>query len=235
VLLVEGQGEVKAAPALIDRLLKDYNDSNPIFDVLFLDHEPLRVGEYSKIRRNRRAPKIHDFSEWKRLLQAAVKSRPNVGGCVLLLDGDSEARVEGEHFCAARAARILAAEAQTIGAGKLFSLAVVFACMEFESWLIAGAESLVNKTLSDGRQGIKALPHEIPADPEKAPRDAKGWFRRIMTMGYKPTRDQVELARLVDIGLVRSRKMRSFRRLESALRGLIDAMRAGSHTVTPAP
>jgi hypothetical protein len=235
VLLVEGEGDMEAAPVLIDRLLKDYNASNPIFDVVFLDHKPFRVGEYSKIRRNRAASKVHDFSEWRRLLQAAVKSRTNVGGCVLLLDGDSEAKVEGKPFCAARAARILAAEAQKVGAGKLFSLAIVFACMEFESWLIAGAESLVNKTLSDGRQGIKALPHEIPADPEKAPRDAKGWFRRIMTMGYKPTRDQVELAQIVDIGLVRDRKMRSFRRLESAVGGLIDAIRAGSHVVTPAP
>jgi hypothetical protein len=232
VLLVEGQGDVEAAPVLIGRLLRE----RAAFDAVVLDdNRPLRVGEYSKIRCNKNDPKVHDFSEWRRFLQAAVKTRKNLGGCLLLLDGDSTALVDGKPFCAMRAARILAAEAAKVGAGTLFSLAIVFACMEFESWLVAGAKSLVDKTLSDGRQGIRALPQDIPADLEKAPRDAKGWFRRIMAMGYKPTRDQAELTRLVDVGLVRERKMRSFRRLESALGGLIDAIRAGSHVVTPAP
>ncbi len=134
VLLVEGQGDVEAAPVLVGRFLKEYS----AFDAVFLDsHPPFRVGEFSKLVKG-------DFGEWRRLLQAAVTTRKNVGGCILLLDGDSPHQVEKQPFCAMRAARRLAAEAQKVGAGSLFSVAIVFACMEFESWLIGGVQSLVN-------------------------------------------------------------------------------------------
>jgi hypothetical protein len=225
VLLVEGQGDVEAAPILVERLLKEYHASTPVFDAVVLDkHPPLRVGDYGKIIKR-------DFSEWRRLLQAAVTSRKNVGGCILLLDGDSTLQMNKNPFCAAMAARLLAAEAQKVGAGTHFSLAIVFACMEYESWLISGIESLVSRSFPDGRPGIRALPQAIPDNPETAPRDAKGWFRHMM--GYKPTRDQAELTRLVDFNVIRKRKPRSFDRMESAIRGIVAAIRSGNHTVTP--
>ena len=235
VLLVEGQGEVEAAPILVDRLLKSYHVNEPVFDAIFLDTTPFRVGGYPKIRSSGRSSKNRqpNFYEWRRLLQVAVTSRRNVGGCLLLLDGDSETTLPGQKFCAAQAAHLLVQEAEKVGAGKLFSLAIVFACMEFESWLIAGVDSLVNKPFSDGRSGIRTLTQPIPSDPEKDPRDAKGWFWKTMTMGYKPTRDQAELTQLVDLNAIRSREMRSFHRLESAIHGLVDAIRSGKHTVTP--
>jgi hypothetical protein len=106
--------------------------------------------------------------------------------------------------------------------------------MEFESWLIAGATSLQGKPFADGRMEI---PERIePPDLrnlESSPRDAKGWFRRIMKTGYKPTRDQDELTRLVDLDLIRQQGMRSFRRLEDAIKGLVDAIRLGVPAVTP--
>jgi len=224
VLLVEGQGDAQAAPVLVERLLKEY----AAFDVVFLDSlPPFRVGDYSKIKKN-------DFGEWRRLLRAATATRKNVGGCILLLDGDSPIEIEGKPFCAAKAARILVAEGEKVGAGKLFSLAVVFACMEFESWLIAGVESLQNRRLADGRQGIQNLPQSIPSDPETAPRGAKEWFRSVMATGYNPTRDQAELTRLVDLNVVRNRNPRSFRHLESAIQHIVAAIRSGNHVITPA-
>jgi len=54
-----------------------------------------------------------------------------------------------------------------------------------------------------------------------------------MNTGYKPTRDQAELTRLVDLNVIRQQKMRSFRRLESAITELINAIRSGEHAVTP--
>ncbi len=231
VLLVEGQGDVEAAPILIARVLQEHE----AFDAVFLDGRPLRVGEYSKLQRSDKytVTRQLDFGEWRRLLRVAA-GRPDVGGCVLLLDGDSPAGVAGKPFCAMRAAQLLVAEAKKVGAGKLFSLAVVFACMEFESWLIGGVDSLVGGVFSDGRREIQKLTEPVPGDPESAPRDAKGWFRKVMATGYKPTRDQAELTRLVDLNAVRSRKMRSFRRLESAISGMVAAIRAGTHAVTPA-
>jgi hypothetical protein len=227
VLLVEGQGEVEAAPVLVGRLLKEHSVVAPVFDAVFLDSlPPFRVGEFSRLAKN-------DFDDWRRLLRAAVTTRKNVGGCILLLDGDSPLRMENHPFCAMRAARRLAAEAKKVGAGSLFSVAIVFACMEFESWLIGGVQSLVNQPFSDGRWGIQDLTKQVPGDPENTPRDAKGWFRGVMTTGYKPTRDQAELTRLVDLDAIRNRSLRSFQRMESALRGLVAAIRSGNHTVTP--
>jgi hypothetical protein len=223
VLLVEGPGDVEAAPILVKRLLKEY----AAFDAVLLDQlPPFRVGDYSKIKKN-------DFGEWRRLLQAAVTTRKDVGGCVLLLDGDSPIQVEGKSFCAARAARILAAEAMKVGAGAVFSLAIVFACMEFESWLIAGIESLQDCRLANDRQGIKKMTIPVPPDLEKAPRGAKEWLRNVMTMGYDPTRDQAELTRLVDLNVVRNRNQRSFQHLESAIKQMVAAIRSGNHVVAP--
>ena len=221
VLLVEGQGDVEAAPLLLKRLLGEYG----AFEVVFPDPNPFRVGEYSKISRN-------EFGEWRRFLQAAAK-RKSLGGCLLLLDGDSRTKVDGEPFCAMRAARRLADEARKVGGGSLFSVAIVFACMEFESWLIAGVKSLAGKQFADGRREIPEVVQQVPRDPESAPRDAKGWFRSVMNTGYKPTRDQAELTRLVDLNLIRQQRMRSFRRLESAVKELVNAILSGEHAVTP--
>jgi hypothetical protein len=221
LLLVEGQGDVEAAPVLLKRLLDEYR----AFEIVCPDPNPFRVGEYSKVSRS-------DFGEWRRLLRAAAK-RPNLGGCLLVLDGDSRTKVDGKPFCAMRAARHLADEARKVGAGTRFSVAIVFACMEFESWLIAGAKSLAGKQFSDGRKPIPDVPDQIPSDPESVPRDAKGWFRRIMKTGYSPARDQKELTQLVDLNLIRQQGMRSFRRLESAIQELLAAIRSGKHAVTP--
>ena len=70
-------------------------------------------------------------------------------------------------------------------------------------------------------------------DLEESPRDAKGWFSDVIEGGYKPTRDQAELTELVDLQAVRKRKLRSFRRLESALAQLVSAIRSEKHLVTP--
>ena len=224
VLLVEGEGDVKAAPILLKRLLAEYS----AFDAVIPDPDPFRVGEYGKISKS-------DFGEWRRFLRAAAKRR-NFGGCLLLLDGDSRAQVDSRPFCAMRAARHLAEEARKVGGGRLFSVAVVFARMEFESWLIAGVSSLQGKSFADGRAELPG--RSEPPDPrnlESFPRDAKGWFRKIMKTGYKPARDQAELTRLVDLSLVRQQGMRSFRRLEAAIKELVEAIRRGVHAVTPAP
>ena len=106
----------------------------------------------------------------------------------------------------------------------------MFACMEFESWLIPGARSLAGVLLADGQRFPTSI-RDMPPDPETAPRDAKGWFRK--KMGYKPTLHQAELTRLVDFGLVRDSQVRSFRRLEHAIEELVEAIRSGAHRVTP--
>jgi hypothetical protein len=110
----------------------------------------------------------------------------------------------------------------------------VFACQEFESWLIAGIESLAGKKLAEGRIEIPANLKPPEGDLELHPRDAKGWLNEHIPAGYKPSTDQEPLTRATDLNSIRQRNLRSFRRLESALRQVIESIRSGKHIVTPA-
>ena len=185
ILFVEGDGEADAVPTLVKRLLKEKGEWHDIL----LDDDPFRVGSVDKLVKA-------DFRNWKRFLGASLK-RPNVGGVLLILDGDIE-KVGGKEFCAAAVAKSLAGAAMHVGAGETFSVAVVFARQEYETWLIAGVASLAGQRLPDGRL-IKPNAKAPEGDLEASPRDAKGWLRAIVDGGYKPTRDQAALTRLVDL------------------------------------
>jgi hypothetical protein len=50
---------------------------------------------------------------------------------------------------------------------------------------------------------------------------------------YRGPDDEARLERLVDLNLIRQQGMRSFRRLESAIKELVGAIRPGEHAVTP--
>lgn len=221
VLLVEGEGEVAAAPALIGKLLNELQASDP---AVFLDSKPLRVGGvagfFGKKEKN-----------WTDKLNVAVK-RGNLGGVLLLQDGDVEV-YRGQPFCARIMGRDLTRRARQAGAGSVFSVACVFACQEFETWLIAGIESLAGKKLANGRIEIPSGLKTATGDLEQHPRDAKGWLNECIRGGYNPVADQEYLTRAVDLNVVRQRRLRSFRRLESALGQLVEAVRSGKHIVTP--
>lgn len=152
-----------------------------------------------------------------------------------MLDGDCPPARGGKQFCAAAVARELADVARTCGGGTQFSVAIVFACLEFESWFIAGLGSLAGKKLSDGREGVAEGAQFMPWDAvEKAPRDAKGWLRDQMVRGvYKPTTHQGELAKLLDVNDLNLQKVRSFRRFQSAVSELMSAIITNQHFVTP--
>jgi len=166
-----------------------------------------------------------------RWLGAAAK-HSDIGAVLLLLDGDIR-RIDGEAFCAANVAKKLAQEAKRARGGELFSVAVVFACQEYESWLIAGVESLAGKPLKDGRPGVKTDVSPPEGDLEAAPRDAKRRLGKMMVSGYSPARDQAALTEILDLELVRNRPMRSFRRLENALSQSVTAIREESPLSSP--
>jgi hypothetical protein len=221
VLFVEGEGEADAVPQLVKQLLTE----QAAWDAVWLDEAAFRVGEVSKLLKD-------NYREWKRKLGASLK-RKNVGAVLLVLDGDVN-KVGGKEYCAVEVARSLAKEAASVGGGATFSVAVVFARQEYESWLIAGIESLAGKRLPDGRM-IDKNAKAPEGDLEKSPRDAKGWFRSVVERGYKPTRDQAALTDLVDLQAIRKSKLRSFQRLESAVAELVVAIRNQQHVATPGP
>lgn len=220
VLFVEGPGDELAVPVLVKRLFTEVD----AWDCLYLDPDPLIAGSVHKLLKD-------DCRNWIRWLGAAAKRR-ELGAVLLVLDGDAR-RVEQEVFCAAKVARKLAQQATHARAGELFSVATVFACQEYESWLIAGVESLAGKRLKDGRPGVRSGTNPPGGDLESAPRDAKGWLKKVMASGYSPAKDQALLTEIVDWQLVRNRPMRSFRRLENAVSQIVAAIRSESPRTSP--
>lgn len=219
VLFVEGEGEADAVPRLIKRLLTEQD----AWDVVALDPDPFRVGQVQKLLKD-------DCHKWNGWLRASLK-RGNIGGVLLLLDGDVPT-IGSELFCAAEAAKLLADKAKIAGAGSTFSVAIVFARQEYESWFIAGFESIAGRQLPDGRKISPAV--TVPTENiEESPRDAKGWLSKVIAGGYKPTRDQSAITDMIDIEAIRARELRSFRRLEAAVSQLVAAIREGRYVATP--
>jgi hypothetical protein len=219
---VEGEGDRDAIPILVKQLITDKNG----WAKMFLDPDPFVVGGIPQLTKD-------DGRDWLRYLHAAQK-RKNLGGVLLVVDGDLES-IRKEHFCPGKLACRLAEWAQKVGAGKLFSVACVVARQEYESWLVACSRELAGALLSDGRQGIESNTGPPAGDLELSPRSAKDWLDKHMKEGYKPTRDQVELTRLMinHLNVLRTRNLRSFSRIEKSIQALITAFESGNHCVTP--
>lgn len=219
-MFAEGAGDVEAIPVLVRRLFKDHN----LWGNVNLDPAVFRIGA------------VEGFSgrhakRWLDKLSAA-RLRPNTEAILVVLDGDCE-NWENQRFCARDVACTLAHRAKEIGAGNVFSLGVVFACLEYESWFLAGLESLAGKKLADGRLGVRADAGGFAGNPESAPRGAKGELSRRMASGYKPTTDQALLTKLLDLDLLRKKNLKSFARLERAVVQLAAACQTGRHIATP--
>src|SRR5436190_14578319 len=211
VLLVEGDGDVQAVPALVGRLLTQLPDDCQ--GQLFLDNAPMRIGGVHQITGKRQG-------DLARHLGNAAR-RPNLGAALLILDGDAD-RVEGQPFCAVETARTIAQRATAAGAGTRFSFAAVFLRQEYESLLLAAADQLPGL-----KPGVT-----LPSAPEEGPRDAKGWLHENLVDGYNPTDGQLDLTRAVK-DWTPVRLLNCFQRLEHALRELAAAVATGRHIVSP--
>jgi hypothetical protein len=211
VLLVEGQGDVAAMPALVGEMLTRLPDE--LQGQLFPDNAPIKTGGIHQITGKR-------SNDLARHLGNANK-RSKLGAALLVLDGDTE-EVENRDFCAVEVARLLASRARDAGAGVNFSFAAVFLRQEYESLLIAVADQL---------PGLKTGT-ELPPNVEDAPRGAKGWLHDRLADGYNPTEHQLELTRAVkDWEPVRA--LRCYQRLEHALVELAAAVASNEHISSP--
>jgi hypothetical protein len=214
---VEGQGDVQALPILVKRVLVNILgaqfSANPV-DIC----DAWRVGHLNKLQAS-------GCAQWIRLL--GVAGRNGASAVLLVLDGDNLGKL-----CPVEVARALSKSAQVSGAAVGFSVGVVFAMQEMESWFIADAQALSLSLNTQPLRRVKPLT-AIPDNPEHGPRDAKGWLSHNMPDGYKPTIHQAEFARRLDIHTVRSQNLRSFRRFEHAVQQLYTAVVSGSHVATP--
>ncbi len=192
--MVEGQGDERAAPALLHRLGQDLGHADFVWDPVVRGNGIAFEGGLRK--------HVEIFRPDSRL-QGLLVLRDEDDGCPKNL--------------APRDARVLSSMALP------FPSAIVLAVREFESLFLASIPSLAGRRLPAGahdRPGL-SVTARAPEDPETV-RDAKGWLTRRWSEGraYKPSTDQLPLARFVDFRLVRSSGLRWFGSLERALRFL---------------
>jgi hypothetical protein len=136
-------------------------------------------------------------------LRLALKQQ-DCGAILILLDLDDG--------CPATEAHALAANVRIVN--SLVPVAIVFAHREYETWFLASIETIV---------GHRDVPSVLTyPGPVEAPRGAKERLREYLPpgRGYKETTDQAKFTHLIDLNLARERS-RSFRRLDAALRELI--------------
>jgi hypothetical protein len=226
VILGEGHGEVSALPVLARKVLREKDSEQR----LFVDGDIIRTGNPLGLVKWDRQQNKADDKEWLRYIRIAAH-RSNLGGILAVFDGDANKFPAGANspFCAATAAKSMALAAAQIGAGRIFSIAVVFACIEYESWIIAGAESFAGKSFTDGRP---ALQRDVifPADNPES--HGKRWLEKNCP-GYRPHRDQRLLTELLDLGVVRNKRLRSFSRLDHAIDQILEAVSKNSYIATP--
>lgn len=187
VAIVEGDGEVEAVPVLSRRIGSEVSPLAPP-DVL----RPIRV-------RRQRILKEGELERYVSL--AAVRVRDD--GCILILldaNGDYPAEIGPTVLQRARAAR------------SDHRIEAVLAKCEYETWLLAAAESIA------GRRGIPP-DASAPEDPESI-RGAKEWLRNRMRGSYSPTTDQAALTAVFDMTSAR-RRSPSFDKMWRAVTALL--------------
>lgn len=174
-LIVEGHGEVKAAPILFRRMA-----STIAPDVALDIPQPIRVPRSSLVSESGRR-------ELERAVElAALKVRPR-GGVFVLLDSDDD--------CPAELGPRLLARARSPAMG--LPVSVIVARREFEAWFLAAADSL------RGKRGLPA-DLTAPDEPE-AMRGAKEWLQERMSgRVYSETIDQPALTALFDLNQART-------------------------------
>lgn len=205
VPVVEGDGEVEAAPILLRKLL----DERQRWDV-----------QIARPKNTNGRGNLTKPGGLERFVQVAWLE-PDCGTVLVLIDADKD--------CARELAEGFARRIQAIGVRR--SVVVVVAACEYEAWFLASLETIAGRDLQ-GRPGLPAG-LQYPQDVE-AIVGVKGWLSRQFPGGriYKESLDQAPMTRLLDTTRVRERS-RSFRRLCHAIEQALEAIDSGQVIVTP--
>ena len=190
--LAEGDGDVRALPVLLRRLVRLIAPGQP-----FTIPRVIRAKSGQVLR-----------GDWRHLELAAGIGRhlPDQPAAILvLLDTDGK-------FCPAQRGPVLLGEVRKCAGAMPCDL--VLAECEFETWFLAAAESLA------GQRGLPHDLCAPPA-PETI-RGAKEWLSCRMPAGrrYRETIDQPELAAIFDLEMAR-RNSPSFDKFWRAVEGLL--------------
>ncbi len=180
--IVEGHGDISAVPILLRRLQ--------------VVAGAYGIGIGTPVRRP--SSDIRDKERFQRGISLALR-QPDCGAVLVLFDAEDDCP-------ATLGPRLLEWAREITGEAQCD---VVLAYREFETWLLAGIESLRD------RSGIRAEA-VAPLNPESR-RGAKEALEEWMPRGrsYSETTDQASLTSVVDLQLVWQRS-RSFRKFVSA-------------------
>ena len=205
ISIVEGQGDVRAVPILLRRILGELHGR---YDISI--PQPIRARSGGDIIKN---------LEY-RLQQASSR------GCdaiLVLVDTDGDT-------CPADLAIRLAERANE----RNLSVPISIVCphSEYETWFIA---SLSEDSGYEIRRRLGIDDSVTSPTNVESVRGAKEWLsNRMPDDGYSPTQHQADLTPHIDLDIVRSRS-RSFRRLCHAVEELLEALDGGFAPVTPLP
>jgi len=202
-LIVEGDGEKEAAPALIRRLLQDYLGRSE-----FTRFKPLNAHGISNL-----VPSggLERFLELTRRVT-------DCKGVVVLLDAEREHR-----DCPRDLAVSLATRARELGLP--FPVVIVCACCEYESWFLWNLDTDIRNWLNPGAS--------YEGDPETECGAKGWLSRNMPSgHAYKETSDQLQMTFHIDI-LHTMEKSRSFRRMVHAVEELLAAIDSDVAIVTP--
>jgi len=180
--IVEGYGEVNSVPILLSRIWRELLHGDYV-DVI---HPPIRQP------RDRLAQNKGD-SLVKAVTLAAAKlqqfaHRPEPELILVMIDADRDTP------CALGPRMLQIAQ----DSRRDKNVACVIATVEYETWFVAAAESLVEYLDLDNAR-------PIPTAPE-AERCGKGWIeRRFRGLRYSETIDQPKLTKRMDLAVCRER------------------------------
>lgn len=170
ICAVEGEGDEKALPKLIFKVVPR--------GTVIVDPRSVKRDRFMK---------PGEMERWVKL----ALMEPDCAAILVLLDAD------GDEDCPAKMGPELLERLKNVASHK--ECRVVFARHEFETWFIAGIESL---------RGLCGLRSDLacPADPEGV-RGAKEWLGENMegNLKYTPTEQQARFTSKLDIALARSR------------------------------
>ena len=180
--IVEGHGEEAALPLLLRRISSEFLQI-PV-EIL----KPIRQHRHSLVSQGQVRPS--ELARALRLAELKLRIADSTATplILVLIDGDADPG------CVLGPALQHAAEEC---AGHL-NISCVVACVEFETWFVAAAESLTRFLDFDTTV-------DPPRDPERT-RSGKGWIeRRFRGVRYSPTQDQPRFTAEIDLQLCRRR------------------------------
>jgi hypothetical protein len=218
--MVEGDGDVNSAQNLTSKVLRRLFPNSAL--PFFIDKDVMKVGDINALL----SPKDgEDKIKLVRFLHA-VEKRSDLGGVLLLLDGDITKPVltlaGRQQFCPVTTGHyVVDLASKKTRAGQNYSFAVVFARQEFESWILAGYPSFAE--------------HTVDNDLENHPRNAKKEIEKLTKQPYREVVDQIKYTREIDLELLLNRQppIRSFYRFNHALHQMSESICSGRFVCTP--